>query len=92
MNIIGDRFSEELESYELEMAPKTYGVAQDQPVDVDVHSAHSNGEGDALLGNDATPRIHKREGDGTIHSSVGNLANTIIGSGAWAVPSPEPCN
>lgn len=80
MKITTDRFSEEGESYE--MAPKTYGVAQDQPVDVDIHSAHSNNESDALLGNDATPRIQKREGNGTLHSSVGNLANTIIGSGA----------
>ncbi|KAF7793498.1 hypothetical protein EIP86_004610 [Pleurotus ostreatoroseus] len=68
------------------MAPKTYGVAQDQPVDVDIHSAHSNNESDALLGNDATPRIQKREGNGTLHSSVGNLANTIIGSGMLTFP------
>ena len=76
-----DDVREELsESYE--MAQKTYGVANDRDIDVEVTSAHSNNENAALLGSDAAPRKPLAEGSGSIHSSVGNLANTIIGSGA----------
>ena len=39
------------------------------------------GESDALLGVDASARRTKRDGHATLTSSVGNLANTIIGSG-----------
>ena len=75
-----DHWQEELsESYE--MAQKTYGVAPDREVDVEVHSAYSNHESAALLGDDATPKP-LAEGAATLQSSVGNLANTIIGSGA----------
>lgn len=38
-------------------------------------------EHEALLGDDATTRKSKEDGRATLHSSVGNLANTIIGSG-----------
>ena len=44
-----------------------------------LHSAV--GESDALLGADATPRKPLKDGHATLQSSVGNLANTIIGSG-----------
>ena len=64
------------------MAQKTYGVASDREIDVEVHSAYTNSENAALLGADAAPRKPKTEGSATLQSSVGNLANTIIGSGA----------
>lgn len=41
-----------------------------------------NGEGSALLGQHATPKKPLRDGQAGLTSSVGNLANTIIGSGA----------
>ena len=47
-------------------------------------------EGSALLGANASivglaKNNVEREGQATLMSSVSNLANTIIGSGAWAV-------
>lgn len=63
------------------MAQKTYGTTGDPEIDVDVHSAHSNSENAALLGSDSTAGKPLKEGSGSLHSSVGNLANTIIGSG-----------
>ncbi|PCH36218.1 vacuolar amino acid transporter 5 [Wolfiporia cocos MD-104 SS10] len=44
------------------------------------------GEGDALLGAEASARRSKRDGHATLSSSVGNLANTIIGSGMLTFP------
>ncbi|KAH9839693.1 transmembrane amino acid transporter protein-domain-containing protein [Rhodofomes roseus] len=43
-------------------------------------------ESDALLGAEASARRPKRDGHGTLTSSVGNLANTIIGSGMLTFP------
>lgn len=67
----------------------TYGVAsatdESRPHGIDTEPAThgSSGESDALLGERSQePLIKKREGHATIQSSVGNLANTIIGSGA----------
>jgi hypothetical protein len=61
-----------------------YGAAPEQPggrervVEERVHDS----EGAALLGTDATPRKPKPlDGTAGLTSSVGNLANTIIGSG-----------
>ncbi|KAH9926959.1 transmembrane amino acid transporter protein-domain-containing protein [Fomitopsis serialis] len=45
-----------------------------------------SGESDALLGADASARRPKRDGHATLSSSVGNLANTIIGSGMLTFP------
>jgi len=45
-----------------------------------------SGESDALLGADASARRPKRDGNATLSSSVGNLANTIIGSGMLTFP------
>ena len=58
---------------------QTYGVANGS--EEVVQDAHLSAESDALLGSDASARKHKEDGHATIHSSVGNLANTIIGSG-----------
>lgn len=70
---------------------QTYGVASpngstpaagavDDTDDTGV--AHIATEDDALLGGDSSvKRVVKREGHATLTSSVGNLANTIIGSG-----------
>ncbi|KAH8103989.1 transmembrane amino acid transporter protein-domain-containing protein [Cristinia sonorae] len=67
---------------------QTYGVASESPTTADpiVHAGVAPGEGDALLGSDATPRKPLREGHATLQSSVGNLANTIIGSGMLTFP------
>lgn len=49
----------------------------------DIHSVHhgvEDNEGSALLRSEAVPRL--REGHASIISSVSNLSNTIIGSGA----------
>lgn len=67
------------ESYEM---VQTYGVASDRAA----HDTepHGGDEHEALLGRDASARKPKQEGHATIHSSVGNLANTIIGSGEFS--------
>lgn len=57
---------------------QTYGAAATDRGDAEPRV--SVDEHEALLGEDATVREPK-EGRATIHSSVGNLANTIIGSG-----------
>ena len=63
----------------------TYGVAEETSphgIDTEPASHGPSGESDALLGERSQePLIKKREGHATIQSSVGNLANTIIGSG-----------
>ncbi|KIP03412.1 hypothetical protein PHLGIDRAFT_26130 [Phlebiopsis gigantea 11061_1 CR5-6] len=61
---------------------QTYGAASSR----EAHDTHGGDEHEALLGGDATARRQKREGHATIHSSVGNLANTIIGSGMLTFP------
>lgn len=75
---------------------QTYGVAS--PNDLTGHpvveryeqeqeqvNPGSATEDDALLGGDSTvKRVVSREGHATLTSSVGNLANTIIGSGAFS--------
>lgn len=61
-----------------------YGAAQshaDQEDGVDVEPRASHEE-DALLGPDATTRRATKDGHATLSSSISNLANTIIGSGA----------
>ncbi|KAI0091649.1 vacuolar amino acid transporter 5 [Irpex rosettiformis] len=64
---------------------QTYGVANehDEP---GTAGAHISGESDALLGADASAKKLKAEGHATIHSCVGNLANTIVGSGMLTFP------
>jgi hypothetical protein len=61
---------------------QTYGVASDSH-QADAEPQVVGDEHEALLGGDGTARVQKKEGDGTLHSSVGNLANTIIGSGEF---------
>lgn len=66
---------------------QVYGATQPRAEDGDDVRAgdldpSSSGEGDALLGPNATTRkAKKRDGHATLMSSVSNLANTIIGSG-----------
>lgn len=69
---------------------QTYGVASPNDstataADVYEHpTTHVATEDDALLGGDSSvKRVAKREGHATLTSSVGNLANTIIGSGEY---------
>lgn len=48
-----------------------------------IHSVHhgvEDNEGSALLGSETVPKL--REGHASIISSVSNLSNTIVGSGA----------
>ena len=59
---------------------QTYGIARGQGAETESHAAD---EHEALLGRDATARQVKKEGHATIHSCIGNLANTIIGSGEF---------
>ncbi|EMD39143.1 hypothetical protein CERSUDRAFT_134012 [Gelatoporia subvermispora B] len=66
---------------------QTYGTApvqRDEPVDAVTEGMA--GESDALLGTGASPQLHKRDGHASLSSSVGNLANTIIGSGMLTFP------
>lgn len=59
---------------------QTYGVANEHGEEV-IPDANMSAESDALLGGEASARKPKAEGHATLQSSVGNLANTIIGSG-----------
>lgn len=63
---------------------QTYGATATERGDVEPRT--SMDEHEALLGDGATPRTLKREGHATLQSSVGNLANTIIGSGMLTFP------
>ncbi|KAH8116496.1 transmembrane amino acid transporter protein-domain-containing protein [Phellopilus nigrolimitatus] len=67
---------------------QTYGVANDRDGAFDVHADTHVGESSALLGADATLKAAKASSDGSagITGSVGNLANTIIGSGMLTFP------
>ncbi|TCD67972.1 hypothetical protein EIP91_011773 [Steccherinum ochraceum] len=68
---------------------QTYGATESpssRGTLVDPHTPGVLGESDALLGEDATPKKPLREGHATLQSSVGNLANTIIGSGMLTFP------
>lgn len=58
---------------------QTYGVASENAYDPAPASGSS--EASALLGEGATPKKEKRDGVAGLTSGVGNLANTIIGSG-----------
>ena len=52
--------------------------------DANWDSRAGDGEGAALLGGDATAKkVKQEEGTATLASGVGNLANTIIGSGMF---------
>lgn len=62
---------------------QTYGVANENGLEADTLATR---ESDALLGADASSRQPKTEGHATLQSSVGNLANTIIGSGECSYP------
>ena len=65
------------EAYEM---VQTYGVANEHE-DATNEASLTAAESDALLGGDASVRKPQVEGHATLHSCVGNLANTIIGSG-----------
>ncbi|OSX64234.1 hypothetical protein POSPLADRAFT_1045325 [Postia placenta MAD-698-R-SB12] len=65
---------------------QTYGVAPADDHEDAQRPVDGVGESDALLGADASARKPKREGHATLSSSVGNLANTIIGSGMLTFP------
>ncbi|CCL98599.1 uncharacterized protein FIBRA_00601 [Fibroporia radiculosa] len=62
---------------------QTYGVA---PTNERENVGLDTGESDALLGAEASTSRPKRDGHASIVSSVGNLANTIIGSGMLTFP------
>lgn len=68
---------------------QTYGTTDHSPHPQQVHDA-GNGEGSALLGEYATPKKPLRDGHAGLTSSIGNLANTIIGSGACFNCSNKP--
>ena len=58
-----------------------YGTTNHSGVDVEARD-DTTGEETSLLGTAATgQKVKKREGHATIVSGVGNLANTIVGSG-----------
>ena len=73
---------------------QTYGIAKDDDglrnQDAAGGSRHSE-ETSALLGPDATARgvATKADGPAGLTSSVGNLANTIIGSGMYITSSEQ---
>lgn len=59
---------------------QSYGVANDHEEAAPEGNLIAS-ESDALLGAEAGARKPKAEGHATLQSCVGNLANTIIGSG-----------
>lgn len=68
------------------MPVATYGVVADRGPRADHSEAQDevrDGESSALLGEDANPRgiSAKPDGHAALAGSIGNLANTIIGSG-----------
>lgn len=70
--------SGKLDSYEM---VQPYGTTNHSGVDVEARD-DTTGEETSLLGTAATgQKVTKREGHATIVSGVGNLANTIVGSG-----------
>lgn len=75
-----------LDSYAYEMV-QPYGAANHSGVDVEARD-DTAGEDTSLLGIAATGKmVTKREGHATMVSGIGNLANTIVGSG-----EPHLCN
>lgn len=65
----------------------SYGIAPKDSTEPELSLArpdHDAEETDALLGRDVVAKPILRDGHATLHSSIGNLANTIIGSGAYA--------
>ena len=57
-----------------------YGATNNSDVDVEGRDDNAS-EDTSLLGAASTGKVTKREGHATIASCVGNLANTIVGSG-----------
>ena len=58
-----------------------YGAADHSSIDVEARDVIT-GEETSLLGTASTGRkVMKREGHATMVSGIGNLANTIVGSG-----------
>lgn len=75
--------SDRLDAYEM-VQPHSYGAVDHSSVDsVDVEAMEDTaGEDTSLLGAASTGKnVTKREGHATMVSGVGNLANTIVGSG-----------
>ncbi|GBE86648.1 transmembrane amino acid transporter protein-domain-containing protein [Sparassis latifolia] len=64
---------------------QTYGAVRAHSNGVDIERRDGAREGDALLGTEASPKpLH--DGQASLASSIGNLANTIIGSGMLTFP------
>ena len=57
-----------------------YGATNRSNVDVEAID-DTAGEDTSLLGAASTGKATKREGHATVVSGIGNLANTIVGSG-----------
>jgi len=57
-----------------------YGTTNYSGVDIEARE-DTAGEITSLLGAASTGKVTKREGHATIGSGIGNLANTIVGSG-----------
>ena len=58
-----------------------YGAANHSALDMEARD-DTTGEETSLLGADSTSRkVTKREGHATMVSGIGNIANTIVGSG-----------
>jgi len=70
--------SDRPDSYEM---IQPYGATNDSGVDVEARD-DTVGEHTSLLGAASTgKKVAKREGHATMVSGIGNLANTIVGSG-----------
>ena len=70
--------SDRLDSYEM---VQPYGATNYSGVDVEARD-DAVGEDTSLLGAASTgKKVTKREGHATMVSGIGNLANTIVGSG-----------
>jgi hypothetical protein len=65
----------------------SYGAADQTPTRASMDAPFAESESSALLGADGLPVTKLSDGPASMISSVGNLTNTIIGSGASEVHS-----
>jgi hypothetical protein len=63
----------------------SYGAAERTPARASTDSALAGNDSSALVGTDGRPPSSLPDGHASMISAVGNLTNTIIGSGALSV-------
>jgi hypothetical protein len=58
-----------------------YGATNHSGIDVEARDGTADEETSLLGAASASQKVAKREGHATVASGIGNLANTIVGSG-----------